>query len=166
MNTRKKLSDILTNSERDSIIRVWEQSATAAEYGPLPAGEYKARVIAAECFTSKGKGTPGVKLTLTVVEPVEHAECKLWHDLWLTAAAMPSTKRDLAKIGITDLEQLDRPFPQRLVVAVRVVVRTDDDKSERNRITRFEFDHIEPSEQNPFPPLSDGDELADGGPPF
>jgi hypothetical protein len=149
------------------MLRAWEQTAAAAEYGPLPAGNYKARLTAVELFTAKGKGTPGVKLTLAIVEPAEYDGRKAWHDLWLTAAALPATKRDLAKIGITDPEQLDQPVPEGIILAIRVAVRRDDDGTERNRITRFELDHIEAPAPNPFPEANgDLDDEGEGAPPF
>jgi len=52
----------------------------------------------------------------------------------LTEKALPYAKRDLGKIGITKMEQLDRPLPARLLTEVKVVVRTDDDGVERNRV--------------------------------
>jgi hypothetical protein len=166
MHVRKKLSDILTTSERDSVIRAWETTAAAADFGPLPAGDYKAKLDGAEFFTSKARATPGIKLALVVVEPVEHVGRKLWHDLWLTGPAMPGTKRDLAKIGVTELDQLDGPVPEGIIVAVRVVTRKDDDGSERNRVTRFEFARRETPAPNPFPTADEADNTEEGETPF
>ena len=64
-----------------------------------------------ELASSKSKATPGYKLTFKVVDG-EHAGRQFWHDCWLTAAALPQTKRDLAKIGVTSLEQLEKPLPR------------------------------------------------------
>lgn len=150
---RKRLSDILINSEAESIRKAWDETQAAADLGPLPVGTYVARVESAEFFSARS-GTPGVKLTLVVAEPTEFAGRKLWHDLWLTPAAMPATKRDLLKIGVTDLEQLDKPIPEGLVVECRVALRRDDDKTERNRVVRFDLLRVEPPPPNPFAPLS------------
>ena len=122
----------------------------------MPKGKYKAKLSSCEPITAK-TGTPGVKLTLVVVEPVEHAGRKLWYDLWLTELAMPSTKRDLAKIGITYFEHLDLPVPDGIFVAVQVALRNDDDGTERNKITRFDVDRKEQPPPNPFPPVPDAD---------
>jgi hypothetical protein len=151
MADRKKLTDILNNSEAEAIQRIWDSTQVAADLGPLPPGTYVARVESAEFFTARS-GTSGVKLTLVVAEPAEFAARKLWNDLWLTPAAMPATKRDLLKIGVTALEQLDRPIPEGLVIECRVALRRDDDGTERNRVVRFDLLRIEPPKPNPFPP--------------
>ncbi|MGB1885124.1 MAG: hypothetical protein ACPHUF_14565, partial [Gammaproteobacteria bacterium] len=39
------------------------------------------------------------KLTFRVLEG-EHEGRQFWHDVWLTAAALPMAKHDLAKLGI------------------------------------------------------------------
>lgn len=170
MAARKKLSDIiLINSEVESIRRTWDSTQAAADMGPLPSGTYVARVESAEFFSARS-GTPGVKVTLVVAEPAEFSGRRLWHDLWLTPPAMPATKRDLLKLGVTDLEQVGRPIPDRLVVECRVALRRDDDGTERNRITRFNLLRIEPPPPNPFAPSNGPDpdpaNLPDDGVPF
>jgi hypothetical protein len=160
MLTRKRLSDILTNSELESIQSTWETTDAAADLGPLPDGTYTAKLDGAEIFTAR-TGTHGVKLTLVVVEPAEHAGRRLWSDQWLTLAAMPGTKRDLLKIGISDLAQLERPIPDGIILSVRVALRKDDDGTERNRVTRLDLVRIEPPPPNPFAPPDD----EDGGGP-
>jgi hypothetical protein len=47
------------------------------------------------------------------------------------------TKRDLAKLGVTSLDMLDRPLPAGIVCDVKVVLRVDDDGVERNRVVSF-----------------------------
>jgi hypothetical protein len=48
------------------------------------------------------------------------------------------TKRDLAKLGVTSLDMLDRPLPVGIVCDVKVVLRVDDDGVERNRVVSFD----------------------------
>src|SRR4051812_40129623 len=96
---RKKLADIMMTSEVDKVKQAWAQTEAAAERGPVPPGTYVCRVESAEFFAAR-TGTHGIKLVFAIVEPVEHEDSRLWHDLWLTPAALPVTKRDLAKIGI------------------------------------------------------------------
>jgi hypothetical protein len=50
---------------------------------------------------------------------------------------MPLAKRDLAKLGIRSLDMLDRPMPPGMVADVKVVLRVDDDGTERNRVASF-----------------------------
>jgi hypothetical protein len=111
----------------------------------VPKGEYVA--LLTEGFAHEAKtGTAGIKLVFEIMEG-EHAGRKLFHDLWLTEAAKPQTKRDLDALGITDPErQLDGPVPQGIVVALTVVVRTDDDGIEQNRIRRIKFLRVEPAD--------------------
>src|SRR5262245_8114286 len=137
MHDRKKLADILQlNSDREQLSHLWRATAAAEERGPLPPGEYAFRVQTGELFTSK-RGTPGYKLTLEVTEG-EHEGRRAWVDFWLTAAALPMTKRDLAKIGVTDLEQLERPLPPGILIRGKLALRRDDDGNESNRLVRFE----------------------------
>ncbi len=152
MNDRKKLTDILHNGDRDSLTRAWQSTAAAAEFAPLPKGEYTFRVLAGELFTAKS-GTPGYKITLEVTEG-EFQGRRAWADWWLTLAAMPMTKRDLAKLGIEALYQLERPLPPGILIRGKLVLRTDDDGNERNRLVRFDFIGIEPGDA--FEPPADG----------
>src|SRR6476661_8586165 len=110
MAERPKLSDILRGSmDREQLKATWDQTAAAGELGPLPKGEYIAHLVGGDLRTSK-EGTPGYKLSFRVAEgPL--AGRRFWHDLWLTPAALPMAKRDLAKLGITNLDQLEQPVP-------------------------------------------------------
>ncbi len=137
MTELKKLADVLKGaSGAESLNRQWNNTEAATEYAPLPSGEYTFRITKGELSTARN-GTPGYKLTLEVTEG-EHAGRRVWHDLWLTSAAMSFTKRDLAKIGVASLEQLERPLPQGILVKGKLAVRKDDDGTERNRLVRFE----------------------------
>jgi hypothetical protein len=61
-------------------------------------------------------------------------------------------KRDLAKLGVTALEQLEQPIPQGIRCKVQVVLRRDDDKTERNRVRSFEVIGVDQPEVHPFAP--------------
>jgi hypothetical protein len=154
MSTRKKLSDILLNSEREKLGRIWDSTKAADDLKPLPNGEYRCTVAHGELFNSK-KDTPGYKLKLVVLDG-EHADRVVWHDIWLSEAALPMAKRDLGKLEITSLEQLDRPLPEGIIVKARVAIRKNDDGAEYNRVVRFDLVGIEPPEPEPFAPSSNG----------
>lgn len=100
---RKSLSDILHSGDRDRLSRAWDSTKAADDFAPLPSGKYVCRVIDGAPFTSKTNGTAGYKLAFRVLD-CEYADRQVWHDLWLTPAALPMTKRDLAKLGVTSLE--------------------------------------------------------------
>ena len=132
---RKSLVDVLNGTARDELARQFAEAEVAGDMLPLPRGTYRCRVTDGELVTSKG-GTPGYTLTFAV-DDGEHKGRKLWHSAWLTPAALPMTKRDLAKLGVTSLDMLDRPLPAGIVCDVKVVLRVDDDGVERNRVISF-----------------------------
>lgn len=134
-HTRKSLVDVLGGTTRDELARQFAETEAAGDMVPLPKGEYRCVVTSGELVTSKG-GTPGYSLTFTV-HAGEYRGRKLWHTSWLTAAALPMTKRDLAKLGVTSLDMLEQPLPAGLVCVVKVVLRADDDGTERNRVVSF-----------------------------
>lgn len=133
---RRLLSDIV-NGGADSLRNQWDQTKAAADFAPLPAGTYTARILSGELFTSRTNATPGYKLCFRVLDG-EHAGRQLWHDLWLTPAALPMTKRDLAKLGVTSVEQLEAPIPPGIRCRVKLALRRDDDGTEYNRVRSFD----------------------------
>ncbi len=169
----KKLSDILSagaGSGQD-FGDIWNSTDAAGDFAPLPAGQYICRIESGELDTSS-RGTMGYKLTFVVIEgpkkgtegETDSAGRKLWHDLWLTPAALPMAKRDLAKLGITDPEQMEEPLPLGIRCRVQVALRRDDDGTERNRVKRFEVIGIDTPEPEAFAPLptdSPADDTAD-----
>jgi hypothetical protein len=160
MTERKRLSDILQqNGDRENLSSLWKTTAAAAELAPLPTGEYTFRVLTGELFRAK-TGTPGYKLTLEVIEG-DLTGRRAWADFWLTPAALPMTKRDLAKIGVTSLEQLEQPLPPGILIKGRLTIRTDDDGKESNRLVRFECVGIEPGD--PFEPKDDDQDKTPSG---
>jgi hypothetical protein len=134
-HTRKSLVDVLNGTTRDELARKFAEAEAAGDMLPLPRGNYRCRVTDGELVTSKG-GTPGYTLTFTV-DDGEHKGRKVWHTAWLTEAALPMSKRDLAKLGVTSLDMLDRPLPAGFVCDVKVALRVDDDGAERNRVVSF-----------------------------
>lgn len=145
-----KLTDILTNGSSDAMQRAWNTTKAAEDFAPIPAGVYSARIVAGEITKAK-TGTPGYKLTFEIID----GDCvgrRVWHDIWLTEAAIAMAKRDLGKLGITALEQLETPFPQGLVCEIKVALRKDDDGTEHNRVRRFDVIRIDKPEADPFAP--------------
>ncbi len=156
MTERKKLSDILCGTTRDELARQWQTTEAADDLAPLPPGEYVFRLLRGELFASR-QGTPGYKLTLEVTEG-EYEGRRCWHDVWLTPAALPMAKRDLGKIGIVDIDQLDRPLPAGILIRAKIALRKNDDGTEYNRIARFVPAGVEPGDA--FEPPRDGDDPA------
>jgi hypothetical protein len=154
MAERKKLSDILMNSERDRIAGIWASAKPADDLKPIPSGEYRCLIIDGAFFNAKA-GTPGYKIALQVLDG-DHAGRRLWIDVWLSEAAIAIAKRDLGKLGVSSLEQLDRPLPEGIVVAARVALRRGDSGEEFNCITRFEVVAVEPPAPDPYAPKATG----------
>lgn len=149
---RRMLSDILHGSDRDRLQDAWNETQAAEDFAPLPGGEYVCYAVAADPFNAKTKGTPGVKIAFKIIEG-EHTGRQVWHDCWLTPAALSQTKRDLGKLGIMALEQLERPLPPGIRCQVRVVLRRDDDGAEHNRVKSFAVVGIDEPEQDAFAPI-------------
>jgi hypothetical protein len=158
MANRKSLTDILGsngNNFRDN----WDNTAAAADFSPLPAGEYTMRALSGELFTSKRNGTPGYKVTLEVAEG-EHAGRRVWAEYWLTPAALPMAKRDLKPFGIDGPDQLEKPLPAGMLFKIKLAIHRDDDGNERNRVRKVEFIGREPADA--FAPKDDDAAGAEG----
>ncbi len=159
-NTRRKLSDIL-DGDTDSIREQWDKTEAADDFAPLPGGVYVARIVVGELTNAK-TGTPGYKLEFKVLEG-EHTGRHFWTDIWLTPAALPMAKRDLGKLGVTSLDQLEQPLPPGIRCKVRLVLRRDDDGTDYNRVRSFEVVGIDEPELDAFAPNDDaGDDDAVG----
>jgi len=156
-----RLSDIL-NGSSGGFNDVWNSTTAAGDFGPVPRGEYVCHVTKGELETSRTKGTPGYKVEFVVIDG-EFKGRKLWLDCWLTPAALPQSKRDLGKLGITTPEQMEQPLPRGIRCKVQVTVRRDDDGTEQNRVRSFEVIGIDPPEADPFAPLPSGDEPGSEG---
>ena len=149
---RKRLSDILHGAaSRDQLAQAWDRTVAAGDFTPVPAGTYLCRIVNGEPFTSRSNLTPGYKLTFRVLDG-EHVGRLVFHELWLTPAALPMTKRDLAKLGVTSPDQLDRPLPPRIRCRVRVTLRTADDGSSFNAVKGFEVLGTDPPDHFAPPP--------------
>ena len=109
----------------------------AGDFGPVPRGEYVCHVTKGELESSRTKGTPGYKIEFMILDG-EYKGQRLWLDCWLTPAALAQSKRDLGKLGIVSLEQMERPLPRGIRCALTVVLRKDDDGIERNRVRLFD----------------------------
>lgn len=150
-----KLTDIM-NGGAGNFNNLWNSTPAAAEIGPLPRGSYVCHATKGELEQSRTKGTPGFKLEFTVIEG-EFTGRKLWLDLWLTPAALPATKRDLAKLEIISEAQLERPLPRWWRCRVTAVLQKGDNGIEHNAVRRFEVLGIDKPEADPFAPRDESD---------
>ena len=156
MNERKPLSEILGNNAPDSDLEsLWNATEAAEEFAALPPGKYLCHLIAGELSQSGRSRTPGYKLTFKVIEG-PHTNRRVWHDIWLTDRAMSLAKRDLGKLGITTLKQLQQPIPRWLRCEVTVTLERDDDGAARNRVRTFQVLGKDTPEADPFAPAAEG----------
>jgi hypothetical protein len=133
---RKSLVDVLNGAAGDELARLFTETEAAADMVPLPRGRYLCRIADGELTESK-TGKAGYQLTF-IVDDGEHKGRRVWHTCWLTPAALPMTKRDLGKLGVTSLDMLERPLPAGIVCDVTVALRADDDGTTRNRVVSFD----------------------------
>jgi len=149
-----RLTDILQNGTAETLRQAWDLTEAAGELAPLPPGEYTAHITAGVLENAKTRGTPGYKLTFRVCEG-DYTGRQFWHDLWLTEAALPMTKRDLAKLGVTSLEQLDLPLPRGIRCRCKLVLRRGDDGAEFNQVRTFTVVGIDEPEADAFAPADE-----------
>lgn len=148
---RRRLTDILRGN-LEALRDQWNSTKTATDFLPLPAGTYECHVRDIRLFNAT-TGTPGVKIRFDVCEG-EYVGRALFHDCWLTPAALPQTKRDLLKLGIDSFDTLESATvpPGRIRCKVRVALRRNDDGVEHNRVVRFDVIGIDEPERDPFAP--------------
>ncbi len=146
-----KLLDILNQGTLESLKEEWDRSEAAGESGPVPPGDYIAHIIEGNLDTSKKKGTPGFKLTFRVCEG-DYAGRLFWHDIWLTPAALPFAKRELGKIGVSDLSELERPVPQGIRCLCTVLRQFGEDGGDYNRVRTFQVIAIDEPEADASAP--------------
>ena len=131
MTPKKKLSDIV--KDMAALKQQWANTKPAADTDkPIPPGEYVCALVEGNAGES-GSGKAYYKITLRVASG-EYAGRLVWHDFYLSPAALPYTMRAFSKIGVTDLEQLDDGLPPGLAVKAKIVVKTLDNASERNEV--------------------------------
>lgn len=153
---RPRLDDILSGG--GNFDDLWNSTSAADEFQPIPPGVYRCLVADGKLAEAK-TGTAGYKLTFEVLDG-PHAGRKVFHDLWLTAKAMPTTKRDAAKLGIHSFAQMRQALPAGLVVEAKVALRTEDDGRQFNRVLAFRIVGDVPADDLLAPDQDDLDEAV------
>ena len=95
MTPRKKLTDIV--NDMAGLKRLWSNTQPAADPNPVPRGSYECDLVNIAPDQS-WRGTPRLKITL-LIRAGNYAGRSIWHDAYLTDAALPFTIRLLQKIG-------------------------------------------------------------------
>jgi hypothetical protein len=150
--SKKSLRDVLSDrSGGENFQKLWNSTEAAGELTPVPKGVYECRLVSGELRNSPTKGTPGYKILFEITEG-DYSGRKVFHDLWLTPAAMPMAKRDLARLGITTPQQLEQAVPKGIRCTVAVIVRQDDDGAVYNAVKKFEVTGRDEPVADPFAP--------------
>ena len=160
---RRRLSEILAG-DFEAIREQWNETEAAPDRGPVPSGTYEAHVDSVKLFNAR-TGTAGVKIRFDVCEG-EYTGRAVFHDLWITPAALPHTKRDVEKLGLGTFEELDSAevTPGRIRCRVCVALRTGDNGTQYNGVRSFDVIGIDGPEPDAFAPVDDSSEgPAPGG---
>lgn len=131
----KKLSDIVKDVA--GLREKWAVTKPAADLDPLPRGEYAYALKDIRPDESK-RGTPRLKITLTVTQG-EYTGRAVFHDAYLTEAALPYTLRSLGKVGLGDQDAIDRGVRPGIVVRARIALRARSDGEPFNEIRTWEL---------------------------
>jgi hypothetical protein len=118
-----------TGPADDAVFRQF-QEAEAAPAGALPAGTYPCVCTDGRFARSKIKGTPSYKLKFEVADG-QHKGRLVWHDCYLTAAAVRHSKGILTAFGVMDVA---KPLDGRFACLVTVRPRVADDGSEHTEV--------------------------------
>jgi hypothetical protein len=160
---RKPLTNILPGggASSDDIFDRFDTAEAADDFGPLPKGVYVALAVGGRLDKAR-TGTDCYTVEFRVTEG-EYAGRRLWMTKYFTPAALPYTKRDLAKLGIDSKTKLGQPFPaNRFVCKLTVALRRDDDGTERNEIKNLEVVRVQEPEADPYAPADDEPPAASG----
>lgn len=117
---------------RSGLAADFDNAESAERLAPIPAGEYQARAVDARLDESR-KGTPFFGMRLEIVAG-EHTGRRLLAKWYLSGAAMPYSKRDLAALGITSFAMLRQGCVPRGLVRLRVALRAGDDGGQYNEV--------------------------------
>jgi hypothetical protein len=163
---RKPLTGILPGgggNNNDDIFDRFDTTEAADDFGPLPKGVYVTLAVGGK-LDKASTGTDCYKVEFRVIEG-QYLGRRLWWDKYFTTAALPYTKRDLAKLGIDSKAKIYQPFPaNRMVCKLTVVLRRGDDGTERNEIKNLEVIRVQEPPADPFAPKNEtAVEKADQG---
>jgi len=132
------------NQQPEGGISAFDAAEAAPEFTPLPPGVYKARILHGEYTTTKA-GADAYRIRFEVAEGPHKGQTVI--RTWTFGTrALPYTKRDLAKLGLTTSKQLLSPFPEPgrdYIVCLVVAMRRDDNGTEWNDVKRVDLIRVE-----------------------
>lgn len=130
------LSSIFDNTptgvDHSALAAEFDSTTPAEQLEPVPAGEYPARWVAAELDQSR-LGKP-LFLGRFEISTGLYTGRRFSYRWFLTPAALPYARRDLAALGLTSFAQLQCGALPKAPVRLRVVLRRDDSGHSFNEV--------------------------------
>lgn len=121
-----------TGPDRAVLGAAFDNTLPAEALPPIPAGEYAAQWVDGTLGESR-KGTPFYQARFEIASG-EHTGRRLLHRWYLSAAALPYSRRDLAALGFDSFAKLQSNAVPRGLVRLRVALRRDDTGATFNEI--------------------------------
>jgi hypothetical protein len=145
----------------DDLQQAFDESVRTGGRSVIPAGTYRCLVVEGRLDRAR-TGTGTFKITFEVVEG-PHTGRKVWHDIWLTPDALRVSGHELAQLGFQSIRELgERSLPVEMLATVTVVVRVDDDGTERNRVRSFKVIDDVPADDSLADPIDDDSPEVNG----
>ena len=163
-NGDEKEGSELFDGRLGQLSELWNSTQAAPDYEPVPAGIYDVDLVSGKRFFARTTGTPGYLLTLRIVGG-EYEGQMIWYKLWLTPRGISHAKKELAKLGLYELGQLEQTIPKGIRCRVRVVLQTRDDGTMENRVRNFIVTFIDenPNIDPDFGPIGQGEDSNTAG---
>jgi len=92
------------------------------ESADVSPGTYTGTLEVSHVVRSVRTGNVGITAYWAVAD-VFGRTCHVWRTFWLSAAALPHTKRELRRFGVRTLEDLDREEPLPVGLRCRLTVK-------------------------------------------
>ncbi|MBW7863583.1 MAG: hypothetical protein H3C30_04110 [Candidatus Hydrogenedentes bacterium] len=132
MSLAEQFNGTPAGANRAGLAADFDGAKPAEILAPLPAGEYQARAVDARLDESR-RGTPFYGMRLEIASG-EHIGRRLVAKWYLSGAALPYSRRDLAALGLTSFAMLERGAVPAGLVRLRVALRRGDDGSMFNEV--------------------------------
>ncbi len=131
--------------DRSTLAAQFDTTTPAESSEPVPAGEYAARAVDARLGENR-RGTPVYSMRLEITNG-EHTGRRLMWRAYLSPAALPHSKRDLAWLGLDSFTQLEAGAVPGGLLMARVALRKDDSGAVFNEVRA-----LEPAPRTATPP--------------